>query len=751
MQIHHTCTCRRQPSPGRRRALIWVLLLGFCWSGTGQAISPEVYEQRLQQVLPLTQQGAWQQAVEAMGTLEDTTPAPPALGRLWFLRATAAQKLQDVETAQHAFTQVWQSYAPLADYAAREMALYYAAKDLLPALQQLSTALAERYPWSRLVPENQLLLARVQKRLGQGSAARPVLERFLQMYPEHASRPEALGLLAQVYEDLGEWLLAAQTLQRLGEAHPRDAQAAQALQRSRELFARVPESQRPPPNPEQLLASVDRFAEAKLWQEVDARMAVLGQFLQPETLVTNVLLKRGALEVRRGRPVEATMAIQDLLQRFPQGPHLPEALYILAQATQRQELHDSAVQQYTAVLTQHPTSPWAAKALWALARFYEEREDLPKAAEYYQRLESAFPTHEHAEASLWQGGWLLYRQRAMQAAAGAWTRFAERFPRSTMLPQVFYWHGRAVQSDGRRETAAQLWQRVLQDYPAHYLSVQAQASLRELGLVPPVLSIVSTSGRPAVLQDPTLLQAGKTDKAKREQFHLGRIRELQSVGMSSQAGQEIRALGALLPSTPPAQYALASLYAENQQYSPVFRMLNSMLETLSPADVRGLPRDFWSILYPLMFWPEVSQQAQATGLNPYLVLGIMKQESAFDPAAVSRSGARGLMQLMPATAQEVVTRAKLPQSVGAQLNDPRNNVTLGTTYFAGLMKRYQGNVVLSLAGYNAGPSRAARWRDQWAGLPMDEFIERIPIEETRNYVKLILRNLMMYERLYKTS
>ena len=180
-----------------------------------------------------------------------------------------------------------------------------------------------------------------------------------------------------------------------------------------------------------------------------------------------------------------------------------------------------------------------------------------------------------------------------------------------------------------------------------------------------------------------------------------------------------------------------------------FRALNSVLEALSPAEVRGLPRDFWTTLYPQMFWPEVSQLAQAISLNPYLVLSIIRQESAFNPAAISSAGARGLMQLMPATAQEVLTKLKLPPEPVARLHDPQLSITLGTRYFAGLLQRYQGNVVLALAGYNAGPTRASRWREQWSGVPTDEFIERIPLDETRSYVKLILRNLMMYERLYK--
>jgi peptidoglycan lytic transglycosylase len=80
---------------------------------------------------------------------------------------------------------------------------------------------------------------------------------------------------------------------------------------------------------------------------------------------------------------------------------------------------------------------------------------------------------------------------------------------------------------------------------------------------------------------------------------------------------------------------------------------------------------------------------------------------------------------------------------------PQLNITLGTRYFASLLQRYRGNVPLALAAYNAGTGRADRWQKQWPGLPMDEFVEHIPFRETRFYVKLVLRNLLNYERLYK--
>jgi soluble lytic murein transglycosylase len=103
---------------------------------------------------------------------------------------------------------------------------------------------------------------------------------------------------------------------------------------------------------------------------------------------------------------------------------------------------------------------------------------------------------------------------------------------------------------------------------------------------------------------------------------------------------------------------------------------------------------------------------------------------------------------MPATAREVATRLGLTKPTQEQLHEPQFNIVLGTDYFTTALRRFGGNTVLALAGYNAGPGRASRWRQQWPDLPMDELIEQVPLQETRLYVKLILRNLMLYELLY---
>ena len=141
-------------------------------------------------------------------------------------------------------------------------------------------------------------------------------------------------------------------------------------------------------------------------------------------------------------------------------------------------------------------------------------------------------------------------------------------------------------------------------------------------------------------------------------------------------------------------------------------------------------------------------------LDPAVALGIMRQESNFDIGAVSPSGARGLMQLMPATAQAVAKQLATPVSIAALTVDPIQNMRLGTTYLAGLLDRFQGSLPLAVAGYNAGPHRVDQWLAENGepraiegvkpAIEMIDWIELIPIGETRNYVQRVLENVTIY-------
>jgi soluble lytic murein transglycosylase len=148
-------------------------------------------------------------------------------------------------------------------------------------------------------------------------------------------------------------------------------------------------------------------------------------------------------------------------------------------------------------------------------------------------------------------------------------------------------------------------------------------------------------------------------------------------------------------------------------------------------------------------WPDAVTVPPDAGVDPALALGIVRQESSFDPSTVSPVGARGLMQLMPGTATETARQLRLPVVLPALLTDPSYNLQLGTTYLRKLLDRYDGSVPLAVAAYNAGPTRVADWigasgDPRASGADVVDWLELIPIGETRNYVQRVIENTVIY-------
>lgn len=163
----------------------------------------------------------------------------------------------------------------------------------------------------------------------------------------------------------------------------------------------------------------------------------------------------------------------------------------------------------------------------------------------------------------------------------------------------------------------------------------------------------------------------------------------------------------------------------------------------------SLDRRLWGALglrFPVAYPELFAQWGRQRGLDMYLLMGIARRESAFNPTIQSSAGARGLMQLMPATAQLVHKREGVPYEGIASLNDPNINIGLGSSYIGSLLQRYNGNRIAAVAAYNAGPNRIDRWLKN-SGQPFDLFIEQIPFKETREYVLAVLAYRSLFERM----
>jgi soluble lytic murein transglycosylase len=160
-----------------------------------------------------------------------------------------------------------------------------------------------------------------------------------------------------------------------------------------------------------------------------------------------------------------------------------------------------------------------------------------------------------------------------------------------------------------------------------------------------------------------------------------------------------------------------------------------------------LPRPIWELFYPLGYWETIERYSSERGLDPYLVAALIRQESTFNPRVRSHAGARGLMQILPSTGRLLARQERLRYRE-ADLYDPEINIRYGTRYLKDVLGSFGGRVDYALASYNAGPHRVKRWTGMDLTIPSEVFIEEIPFDETRDYVKLVLRNEMLYRRLY---
>ena len=195
------------------------------------------------------------------------------------------------------------------------------------------------------------------------------------------------------------------------------------------------------------------------------------------------------------------------------------------------------------------------------------------------------------------------------------------------------------------------------------------------------------------------------------------------------------------------QYAdalMADLYHASGNMLDTLKTLRLAFPELATVEQDSVPPYFLKMYYPLKYEDWIRKYSDANGVDRYTVMGLIHQESYFNPKAKSGVGATGLMQLMPATGRELAGRFH----ISPRLDNPETNIRLGTAHFKMLVNLFNGSNELAIASYNAGQGRVLQWRRAAPGKPMDEFIEAIPFRETRTYVKHVVMLASTYKRMY---
>ena len=366
-----------------------------------------------------------------------------------------------------------------------------------------------------------------------------------------------------------------------------------------------------------------------------------------------------------------------------------------------------------AVVSRHGNDAWAASsALYLLADLATDEGRDAAARSAWRELVTKYPNSARADEAAFRAAMIAYIAGDARTAANEWTAAARRWPNAAEAVPSRYWAGRAYARLGDRAAAQAQWREVMQQSPVSYYAVLAS---RRLDVAPWTPSAA----------DDTPPRVAAVDSG------IARIRMLDSLGMDVEVGHERDAL-----------LAAGAAFLELGQSSRAISLGLKALAAGAPRDART-----YRLVYPLMHRDALIAAARQTRLDPTLVAALVRQESSFNPRAISPVGARGLMQLMPPVGRSIARGKDYPLWDDALLLQPTVSFDLGTTHLAGDLRRHD-DLTRALAAYNAGASRVTRWAKKAGVTDPEVFAERIPYVETRDYVRIVQRNIVMYRALY---
>jgi soluble lytic murein transglycosylase len=185
-----------------------------------------------------------------------------------------------------------------------------------------------------------------------------------------------------------------------------------------------------------------------------------------------------------------------------------------------------------------------------------------------------------------------------------------------------------------------------------------------------------------------------------------------------------------------------------EQPHQAMHIMKGMAPEYMSLPLNAAPRQYWELLFPLPYRADLEHSAHDAGIDPFLLAGLIRQESEFDPQALSPANAYGLTQVRPVTGRQYAKRAGIQRFTNRLLFQPAANLKIGAAIFRGMLDSNNDKVEETLASYNAGPARSAQWLSWNEYREPAEFVESIPFTETRDYVQAVLRNADMYRRLY---
>ena len=587
------------------------------------------------------------------------------------------------------------------------------------------------YPDSLLIRDAHLSYANAL--LGEGRAAETaeILEK--DRLPARSDIELAIG---KAYAALGQGTKASAALGNVYYNMPTSAEADAAYTELKKLSIATQ------PTAAQRKTRADLLMKARRFNDAADEFRELASHASPADRPAAELALADALH-RGGRNREAKAELSTLAGATPE--QNAQRLYILGEVAWASDQNELFYQLVDQLRQMAPTSSWLESALLSVANLHLVHHEYDQALDAFRELQERFPKGSKASYAHWKAAWLTLRMGRNDEAKKLFEEQIAAYPGGNEANAALYWRARLAEEDNDPTMARAFYQKLSDRYRNYYYAELARQRIKKLpaGLDPP-------GEYPLLDRIPPLEHGDKITLAEAppDDLHYQKAKLLGNGGLIDLAVRELDKAASDDQDKSWAPAETAQLYTDTGHYDRAIEVMKHSVPSYFAVDIPTLPREYWDALFPRPFWSDLKKFSVANGLDPYLVASLIRQESEFNPVAVSRANAVGLMQLLPRTGKLVAHQVAMKRYNPSQLYTAPVNLELGTRYFRGMVDQFGGSFEQALAAYNAGSDRVIEWMGQGKYRDAAEFVESIPFTETREYVQAIMRNASVYRQLY---
>jgi soluble lytic murein transglycosylase len=584
----------------------------------------------------------------------------------------------------------------------------------------------------------------LEARALQSSAAADAVKTLREHYT-HLPQPDGALALADSYQAAIDLANASDFYRRVYIQYP-NSDAAATAEAALLALKDAMGAAFPAPLPQQLLRRADRLLELHAYPQARSEYeAALDQLVGFERATAQV--RMGAADYLNGKAAAAYsyLAALDLPEIEGQSEPGAERLYYMGECAHRLNNDDGAAAALRHLDKEHPKSPWRLRALVSQANRFLVANRVEDYLPLYKAVYEGFPADPAAPTSHWKVAFHAYLHDRGDAGR-LLQEHLERYPSHGTAGAALYFLGRIHERKSNIAAARACYQRLADGIQNSYYAMLARGRLRAPEMQKPGAADETVKFLDALkLPQPSPIP---TESTHATALRIERSRMLRAAGLADLADAELRF--AARTDAQPVLVAMEMAGADTADAVPYLgvQAMKSLVPGYLNLTVPEAPREFWQYLFPMPYRSELVADAQAHNLDPNLVAGLIRQESEFNPDAVSPANADGLMQVRPGTGAEFARAAGIRSFTSRMLFQPEVNLKIGTAIFRSMLDKNGGSMAQTLAAYNAGPNHVAEWLTWNTYREPAEFIESIPFTETRDYVQAVIRNGEMYRRLY---